>query len=135
MTRTYSELIKIPDYHGRLAYLSLHGVLGELNQEVNRYLNQRFYKSPEWRNIRKTVIVRDNGFDLACKGLVIEGRPIIHHIDPITLKDVLEGSPRIFDLENLILTSHETHNLIHYGQSSLDCQQFIERKPGDTKLW
>lgn len=133
--KTYTELMKIPDYHGRLEYLSIPGNVGELNQEVNRYLNQRFYRSSEWRNIRKTVIVRDNGCDLACNGLEIFGYPVIHHINPLTLEDVTEHSPKLFDLENLILVSKETHNLIHYGVKRLDEQEFVERKPGDTKLW
>lgn len=134
-TRTYTDLIKIPDYHGRLAYLSLHGVLGDLNQDVNRYLNQKFYRTPEWRNVRKTIIIRDNGFDMACKGVEIIGNPIIHHINPVTVDDVINRSPKLFDLNNLILVSKETHNLIHYGVAHPEEEQPVERTPGDTKLW
>lgn len=134
-TKTYTELIQIPDYHGRLEYLSLHGVLGELNQDVNRYLNQRFYRTPEWRNIRKTVIIRDNGCDMACKGIEVIGFPIIHHINPVTVDDVINRSSKLFDLNNLILVSKETHNLIHYGVARPEEEQYVERRPGDTKLW
>lgn len=133
--KTYSELIAIPGYHSRLAYLSIPGSVGELNEEVNRYLNQRFYRTPEWKKIRKTVIVRDNGFDLACNGIEIFGYPIVHHINPVTVEDVINRSPKLFDLENLILVSQETHNLIHYGVKRLEDQAYVERKPGDTKLW
>lgn len=133
--KTYTELLTIPDYHSRLAYLSLPGNVGELNEEVNRYLNQRFYRTPEWKNIRKTVIVRDNGFDLACEGVEIFGYPVVHHINPVTVEDVINRSPKLFDLENLVLVSKETHNLIHYGVKRLEEQTYEERKPGDTKLW
>ena len=134
-TKSYTEMLSFPDYHSRLQYLSMPGSVGELNQEVNRYLNQRFYRSPEWKRIRKEVIIRDNGFDLACEGLEIFGFPAVHHINPVTLDDVINRDPKLFDLENLVLVSTETHNLIHYGVKRLEEQVYEERKPGDTKLW
>lgn len=134
-TKTYTKMLEFPDYHSRLQYLSMPGVVGELNEEVNRYLNQRFYRTPEWKRIRKTVIVRDNGFDLACTGVEIDGFPLVHHINPVTLDDVINRSPKLFDPENLVLVSKETHNMIHYGVKRLEEQTLVERKPGDTKLW
>lgn len=133
--RTYKELSSIPDFHGRFEYLKLDGVVGDMNLDVNRWLNQRFYHTAEWKRLRNSIIVRDGGFDLGVKGYSIFGRPIIHHIEPINLDDVLNRSPKLFDPDNLILVSHETHNAIHYGNESLIPKTALERTPGDTKLW
>lgn len=136
MIRTYSDLVKIPDFFGRFEYLKLNGVLGELNQDVNRYLNQMFYRSPEWRSLRRQILLRDNGCDLGVSDLPITGRPLIHHINPITVEDVVRSRDCIFDPENLISVSHETHNAIHYGSfEMLKINEVVIRKPGDTKLW
>lgn len=134
--RTYSELKTIPDFLGRFNYLKLNGIVGEMNLEVNRYLNQYFYHTPEWKNTRRQILIRDNGFDLGIEGRTIFGKPLVHHINPISVKDVVERDPGLFDLDNLILVSHETHNAIHYGNEELLIPDaFAERKPGDTLLW
>lgn len=134
MNLTYRELIEIPDYAGRLEYARLNSSIGELNAEVNRYLNQRFYHTPEWRRVRNQIIVRDCGNDLAVPNLVIFGKPVIHHLNPLTVRDVIERRPCLFDPENLVLVSYDTHNAIHYGIDILD-KTVTERTPGDTKLW
>ena len=133
--KSYSELILLPDYYSRLEYLRLYGKVGELNDEVNRYLNQRIYSTSEWRHVRNMIILRDYGCDLAIPGLQITGRPSVHHINPLSLDDVLNRSPKLFDPENLILTSHDTHELIHFGFGQQKREDYVERKPGDTKLW
>lgn len=135
--KTYRELIQIPDYYGRLEYLKLHGNTFEANEKVNRYLHQYFYHTAEWRKVRREVLIRDNGCDLAVKGLTINGRHLVHHINPLTVEDVVNRSPKVMDLENLILVSHETHNAIHYGANARSGEStgYVERKPGDTKLW
>lgn len=136
MIRTYSDLVKIPDFFGRFEYLKLNGAIGELNQEVNRYLNQMFYRSSEWKSLRRQILLRDNGCDLGVTDLPILGRPLIHHLNPITVEDVVKGHSCIFDPENLISVSHETHNAIHYGNAEmLKSNEVVIRKPGDTKLW
>lgn len=135
MRKTYREAIQIPDFFDRFNYLKLGGKAGELNEEVNRLLNQLFYHTPEWKRVRRDILMRDLGYDLAFEGRVIVGRPIVHHINPITKQNVLDRDPVIFDPDNLILCSHETHNSLHYGNSNLLTTDYIERKPGDTKLW
>ena len=136
MIRTYSELITIPDFLGRFEYLKLNGLTCELNEEANRYLNQIFYRSPEWRKLRREILLRDNGCDLAVDDMPIPDRPLIHHLNPITVKDVTGRAPCIFDPENLVSVSHRTHNAIHYGSvDSLPSFEFVERRPNDTKLW
>ena len=101
-----------------------------------RYINQAFYQSPEWRSIRDDILIRDNGCDLGVDGFHIYGRPIVHHITPITLDDIVNNDPIIFDADNLITVSHDTHNAIHYG-NELYLETLIakDRSPGDTKLW
>lgn len=133
--KTYSELILIPDFIGRFNYLKLNGRTGEMNEEVNRYLNQYFYRTPEWKKVRREVLIRDGGYDLGISDRMIVGRHLVHHIEPITKRDVLERSSKIFDLDNLILVSHETHNAIHYGSEDLLLKDYVERKPGDTCPW
>lgn len=134
--KTYSELITIPDFLGRFNYLKLDGVVGEMNLEVNRYLNQNFYHTPEWRKLRREILLRDGGYDLGITDRPIVGRPIIHHLNPITVKDVIDRNPEVFDPDNLISVSHNTHNAIHYGDENLLIpDKAIERSPGDTKLW
>lgn len=133
--KTYSELIQIPDFIGRFNYLKLNGRAGEMNEEVNRYLNQYFYRTPEWKKVRREVLIRDGGYDLGIRDRLIVGRSLVHHIEPITKKDVLERTSKIFDLDNLILVSHDTHNAIHYGSEDLLLKDYVERKPGDTCPW
>ena len=101
----------------------------------DRYLNQYLYHTPEWKRFRRDIIIRDNGSDLACEGYEIYGKILVHHIDPITVEDVLRRHPKIFDPENVICTSHNTHNAIHYGDSSLLVTDPIVRTKNDTCPW
>lgn len=133
--KTYSELITLPTYEERFNYLKLEGVVGEMTFGFDRYLNQKLYTSQEWKTVRNQVIVRDNGCDLACEGYEIYGRILIHHINPITVEDVINRNPIIFDLENLITTVHNTHNAIHYGDENLLIKGPIERTKNDTIPW
>lgn len=135
MRKTYSEAIRIPDFVERFNYLKLNGTAGEMNEEVNRYLNQYFYHTPEWKSVRRQVLIRDDGYDLGHRDYLITGRPVIHHITPITKQNVLDRDPIIFDPDNLILCSHETHNALHYGSANLLKTDYVERKPGDTCPW
>ena len=133
--KTYSELIALPTYEERFNYLKLEGVVGEMTFGFDRYLNQKLYTSQEWKTVRNQVIVRDNGCDLACEGYEIYGKILIHHINPITVEDVINHNPIIFDLENLISTTHNTHNAIHYGDENLLIKGPIERTKNDTIPW
>ena len=137
--RRYSELIQIPDYAGRVAYLQLNGLVGEDTFGFDRYLNQRFYKSKEWKVVRNAVILRDEACDLGLEDRPIpNGEPIlIHHLNPIGKEDILNGSPDILNPEYLISVTKKTHNLIHYGFSIDDISYYRmkNRCHGDTKLW
>lgn len=133
--RTYSELLTIDNFRDRFKYLMLSGSVGEETFGSKRYLNQVFYKSPEWRNIRDYVIARDLGCDLGMEGYELYEPPLIHHINPITDDDIRYRTRNLFDLENLITTSHMTHNAIHYGDDSLLVPEYSPRTPGDTTLW
>ena len=134
--RTYSELSKLPTFQERFDYLKLNGQVGKDTFGFDRIFNQQFYRSREWKRIRDEVILRDNGCDLGVEDHVIYGkRIIIHHMNPITLRDIEEGSPLLFDPEYLITTIHRTHNAIHYGDENLLPKDPIERKPNDTCPW
>lgn len=133
--RTYSELITIPTFKERFEYLKLNGSVGLETFGHDRYLNQILYNSPEWRRFRQEIIVRDNGCDLACEGYEIFGKILIHHINPITAKDILNRNPKVFDPENVITTVHNTHNAIHYGDENLLITEPIERSRNDTCPW
>lgn len=134
--KTYSELIKIPSYIDRFRYLRLGGKAGEITFGNERYLNQHFYKSPEWKQFRRDIIIRDKGFDLGAEGYSINGVILIHHINPITVEDIINRSDSIFDPENVISVSKNTHNAIHYGDEHLLCiDEIIERRPNDTIPW
>ena len=119
----------------RFKYLKLNGVVGDLTFNGHRYLNQLLYKCPEWRSIRRQVIIRDDGCDLGCFGYEINGNVLVHHINPITVNDVVNRKDCIFDLENLISTSLDTHNAIHYGDENFLQQDLIIRRKNDTCLW
>lgn len=134
-TKRYSELIKIPKYEDRFEYLKLDGLVGDITFGGHRVLNQLFYHSKEWRQLRNQIIVRDNGMDLAHDDRPINGKIYIHHLEPITVDDILQGRSNVFDPENLISVSFETHNAIHYGDKNLLQKTFIERTPGDTCPW
>ena len=133
--KTYSELITIPTYLERYRYLKLDGVVGIETFGYDRYLNQILYHSDEWRAFRRDIILRDDGCDLACQGYDIHGRVLVHHIDPITVEDVLRRHPKVFDPENVILVSLNTHNAIHYGDESLLVIGPIIRTRNDTCPW
>lgn len=133
--RCYSDLRRLDSLEDRYEYLSLKGQVGERTFGWERYVNQRFYTSREWRNIRNHVIVRDNGCDLGIEGFDIHERAIIHHMNPMTVDDIERGINDILDPEFLITTTHMTHNAIHYGDVRLLPRVFVERHAGDTKLW
>lgn len=134
--KSYSELIKIDSFEERFKYLSLVGIVGETTFGGHRYLNQILYQTDKWKkDTRREVILRDNGCDLAHEDYPIQGSIYIHHINPITIDDILEERPCVFDLENLISTSFRTHNGIHYGTEELLQKSFVERKKNDTCPW
>lgn len=134
--RSYSELISLDTFKERYEYLRLTGGVGEITFGGHRLLNQNFYRSKEWKSIRDQVIIRDNCCDLAVDGHEIYSKPIIHHINPITIDDIRNKSKWLYDLDNLILVSYQTHNAIHYGSYDLiSSNEFKERTPGDTRLW
>lgn len=135
MIRTYSELCKLPTFKDRFNYLSLDGLVGQDTFGFERYLNQRFYRSKEWKQLRNKIIVRDNGCDLGINGREIFGRVIIHHMNPVGVEDIENASEYLLNPEYLICVSHLTHNAIHYGDESIFPEEFVERSPGDTKLW
>lgn len=136
MILSYSELITFPTFQERYRYLKQSGIVAEETFGSRRYLNQAYYTSPEWRQVRNRVIIRDNGCDLGMEGFEINDRIYIHHINPITEDDILDRSPALFDMDNLICVSFNTHQAIHYGdESMLPINYFSERSPGDTRLW
>lgn len=133
--KTYTELIIIPTYEGRFEYLKLKGSVGNETFGFDRYLNQALYNSPEWKRLRRDIIIRDNGCDLAHSDYIIHGRILIHHINPIRMEDIVNRSSIVFDHENLICVSHNTHNAIHYGDANLLVTGPIERTTNDTCPW
>lgn len=133
--KTYSELISLPTFKERFEYLKIGGTVGKETFGYDRYLNQILYRSDEWRKFRRNIIIRDNGKDLACDDYDIFGKVLVHHIDPITVEDVLNRHPKIFDPENVISTSLNTHNAIHYGDENLLILEPIERTMNDTCPW
>ena len=133
--RTYTELTKLPTYEERFAYLRLDGTVCDETFGNDRYLNQILYKSPRWRKVRRLVILRDNGCDLGIEDYEIRGRIIVHHMDPITLDDIIHERDSVFNPEYLICTAHNTHNAIHYGDESLLVTAPIERSKNDTCPW
>lgn len=136
MTRSYAELITIPSFEDRFEYLKIKGNVGEVTFGSQRYLNQMLYRNPQWKSIRNKVIIRDNGCDLAHPDYEINGQAAyIHHINPITIDDIVNENPKIFDLNNLITTTFQTHQAIHYGSRDILLLNPIERKPNDTCPW
>lgn len=135
MNRCYSELITLPTFIERFRYLKLDGSVGMDTFGHDRWLNQVLYRSSEWKRFRNGIIVRDNGCDLGDEDRPIFGKILIHHINPLTIEDVLNRSPKIFDEENVICTQLITHNAIHYGDESILYQEPITRKPNDTCPW
>lgn len=129
MSRSYSELVTIKSFQDRLAYLKLL----DNNATSPRHMSEQFYKSHTWKMLRKQIIDRDLAFDLGVVGVYIEGPIFVHHINPISEHDIIYQTAKLLDPENLITTSLNTHNLIHYNQE--EKETWIERTPGDTKLW
>lgn len=134
-TRRYSELRRLNTFEDRFKYLSLQGQVGESTFGFDRYLNQLFYRSREWKDVRHEVIVRDGGCDLGIAGYDIHGRVLIHHMNPISEEAIIQGDSSLLDPQYLITTTHQTHNAIHYGDERLLPRPFVPRRPGDTKLW
>lgn len=134
-TRSYRELRSYDTLEERFEYLALRGEVGEATFGFDRYVNQQFYTSRQWRDVRHEVITRDGGCDLGVPGFEIHRRPIIHHMNPMRLEHIRDGDQSILDPEFLITCSHQTHNAIHYGDSNLLPKTPTERKPGDTTLW
>lgn len=136
-TKTYSELIKLPTFKERFDYLYIGGQVGAETFGAERYLNQVFYKSAEWREVRNAVIMRDQGCDLGIEGRELQNRRSIrvHHIDPITIDDITNRSSKLIDMENLITCSSKTHQAIHYTGWDGTPQEPIIRTLNDTCPW
>lgn len=135
MIRTTTELLTIPTFEGRFRYLSLQGQVGASTFGFDRWLNQQFYTSSAWRHTRRDVIARDLGCDLGVEGYEIHSRIVIHHMNPLTVDDIVNGDDLALNPEFLITTTHNTHNAIHYGDERLLPKPVVSRRPGDTKLW
>lgn len=134
-TKSYRELMHISDFVERFEYLALYGGVGHSTFGHARWMNQAFYTSRQWKQARQHAIARDNGLDLGVPGFEIYDQITVHHIVPMTPEDIEYGNPMILDLDNLITTTHNTHNAIHYGDRSLLRLPMPERAPGDTRLW
>ena len=135
MIRSYSELVRLNTFEERYEYLKLKGSVGKSTFGFDRYINQQFYRSAQWKSIRNHVIARDQGLDLAFEGYEIYDRIIIHHMNPMSVEDIEHGDDDILNPEFLICTTHKTHNAIHYGDKNLLALPFVERNANDTKLW
>ena len=133
--RTYSQLKQLQTFEERYDYLKLGGIVGEDTFGFDRYLNQNFYRSREWKRVRDEVIMRDNGCDLGIDGHEIRGKILIHHMNPITSEDIHRVSEYLLNPEYLICVAHRTHNAIHYGDESLIVTAPIERTQNDTCPW
>ena len=134
-TRSYSELSRLRTFEERFAYLKLTGEVGTSTFGFDRYINQKFYKSYEWKQARNFVITRDNGCDLGISGYEINGALLIHHMNPMTVDNIVHGEDWIFDPEYLITTTQNTHNGIHYGDDKQLPKVVTARSRNDTKLW
>lgn len=133
--RSYEELSRLTSFEERFRYLRLNGSVGKDTFGFDRYLNQKFYRSPEWKRVRDMVIVRDNGCDLGVAGYTIPSRIIIHHMNPITARDIDSMSGCLLNPDFLICTTHQTHNAIHYGDENLLPKAPVERYANDTCPW
>lgn len=133
-TRRYSELRQLETFDERFEYLSLVGQVGEQTFGHDRWMNQRFYASPQWQHVRNEVILRDNGCDLGVPGYEVHYGILVHHMNPVTMEDIGRGRSWILDPQFLICTSKLTHNALHYGGEA-PRREPVERRPGDTKLW
>ena len=136
MKKSYTELNKLKTFEERFEYLKMDGIVGVDTFGANRYLNQILYTSLEWRTFRNEIIIRDEGCDLAVKGYEINNNIIVHHINPLTVEDILNRSSKIFDRNNVICVSLDTHNRLHYGNDKIPFRGVIvERTPYDTCPW
>lgn len=133
--KTYKELIKLKTYEERIKYLLTNDKVGDLKFGHARYLNQSFYSSTEWKRLRHKIITRDECCDLGLRERPIYDKPIVHHIIPITIDDICDADCLIYDPNNLITVSDQTHRLIHYGNTNKNIPTFSERKPNDTVPW
>lgn len=133
--KTYSELIKIDSFEDRVRYLQTNSSIGNETFGFDRYANQALYRSKEWKRLRDKIIARDLGCDLGKEGYEINEKVIIHHINPVTMEQLINRDPIIFDPENLITTTHRTHNQIHYSNNEVMSRVPVERKRGDTTPW
>lgn len=133
--RNYSDLSRLHTFDSRFDYLDLHGTVGESTFGFDRWMNQRFYDSVDWHRARDHVIVRDYGCDLGILGHDIHVGLLVHHMNPLTRRDIEDGVDWIVDPEFLITCSHRTHNAIHYGNRNLLPRPAVARRPGDTRLW
>lgn len=133
--KTYSELVSFTTLEERYNYLRTGSLVGDATFGGSRWLNQKLYTSPEWKEFRREIVIRDDGCDLALEGYEISGKIIIHHLNPITKEQILNRDRAIFDPENVVCVSFDTHNAIHYGDESLIPHVPIERTPNDTIPW
>ena len=133
--KTYSELISLPTFEERFRYLQLKGSVGKDTFGFDRYLNQNFYRSAAWKRVRDQVIIRDNGCDLGIEDLLIYGKVLIHHMNPINARDIIDMSEFLLKPEYLICVSHATHNAIHYGDENLLIKEPVIRTKNDTCPW
>lgn len=135
LVKSYRNLILLPSFDDRYEYLKLQGVVGESTFGFDRYMNQHFYTSREWRQFRNKIITRDDGCDMGLEDYPIAGRVIIHHINPLTVEDFENLTDALFDPDNVICVSENTHQAIHYGDISLLPAPPIVRAPNDTCPW
>ena len=135
MVRTYSEMCKFDSFKDRFKYLQLNGDIGEETFGYDRYLNQKFYQSAEWKRLRDKIIIRDDGCDLAVPGHILYDEIVIHHMNPLRVSDIRNISDILMNPEYLVCVSKRTHNAIHYGDETLLIDDPIERKANDTCPW
>lgn len=135
MIKTYSDLIKLPSFEERFKYLKQTASVGVETFGFDRYLNQILYSSYKWKKLRDQIIIRDHGCDLGVLGYDINSKPLIHHINPITIMNIVNNDDMVWDPENLITTTYTTHRYIHYGTENTPPNTFVERSEGDTTLW
>lgn len=135
VVKTYTELSNLKTFEERFAYLSEDGIIGEMTFGGSRFINQDFYRSKEWKEIRDLVIIRDNGMDLGVDGMPINGKVFVHHMVPLRKEDFLYRTPFLIDPEYLITVSHQTHNALHYGTYASAPKDYVARQPNDTCPW
>lgn len=135
LEKRYSELVTLNTFEDRFNYLKLPGKIGDNTFGGRRWLNQKFYHSPEWKHFRNEIILRDSGCDLGVLDRPIRGRMYIHHINPITPEDLADSIEKVLDFENVVLVSFATHNALHYGDLDSVSFEFVDRKPNDTCPW